>query len=572
MKKESTTTTINLKERILSPEHPLFETWTTIENAGKSVLSSVLDGLSEFSNNALTLSEPQKQIIELNLKELTSEYLGAWVLTDLLAQRSAQGNERRSSKQRMPMYNNEMREVKEINEQVIPHDILVTVLDGTTILRHRAGLKEVVASQPGSFVVDLLGSATSLNAGAHNPWISVIDHAEDFLGIRDNFCVAYHAAVKQGFALPELSKLHPRSKNYNWEGWKNLKVYTEASGSVVNSHAIKTSCAFVEKKTGNQRSKLLAVDGTWCAGVGAGTEATGFNTTAQLDARQNGNHWVDRDLPLPIKENKHIFLQTVKDRLERGDLAGVIIEPVVGDAGIVPADPDLIKDLVNILSQAVDKNGNNFSLPIIVDCVQQGTGRTGNYWGTEHLPKLEEYEGLILTTAKSASNGQPFGFSIIPEHISKEAYPYGQVITSAENGSLLRALVTARIFTNPDVKDLIEENSLAIDEVADEYLPNEYGDFLRGMKMNRGLYVGSNQMVEVAQFSLFMQDGLLTGALPETVRIQPMLLNDPNTTKNIMRTIFNRLEEIRNGQIPQEVSEAIGYSTLPTGLAVNNTS
>ena len=75
------------------------------------------------------------------------------------------------------------------------------------------------------------------------------------------------------------------------------------------------------------------------------------------------------------------------------DVAAVIIEPLQGEGGYIPPDPEFLQ----IIKAACEKHGALF----IADEVQAGTGRTGKMWAIEHAGVelydiLEELTEIML--------------------------------------------------------------------------------------------------------------------------------------------------------------------------------
>lgn len=566
MRKELQLYQVEVQKTVLPECHPFYSEWRLIERVGQKALNSILQGLEIYSEGTLRVSPETHSILTPSLAQLKDFYLRAMLLSEELSERAL--HQRRYCPARVPFHNPRMAAKRDRIDNVFHSASKAWVLDGIVPEAQRAGLKKLfgIDGYPG-IVHDVLGSATSLNLGSHFPWVSIADHYEDHLGIRDNFCTAYHAAIKQGFALPELSKLYP-----NESMWNNLRVFAECSGTIVNSVAIETACAYATKilgwkPDGKKPPRVLAVDGTWAGGYGSAREGTGFGVTKQLEKR-GGNVWVNRCLPIPTIENKEKFLAILREKIASGECAGVFIEPrVIGDLGIIETNETLLSEMIDILKEGF----NGKPVPVILDCVQQGTGRTGNYWGLPDVPELINYPGLILTTAKSASNGQAIGFTVMPAEISNAAYPYSHITTNQMNGSLLRALVVAKIVEHPEIKTAIARKGQIMEDVAGEYGFKIGPEGLRGKVMNRGIYLGNNDLVETVQVALMIQDGILVGALPGTIRIQPMLLEGEETIRNLMHVICRRVKEVKRGNIPKEILAAVNAEDIPTGLAMKST-
>jgi acetylornithine/N-succinyldiaminopimelate aminotransferase len=86
-----------------------------------------------------------------------------------------------------------------------------------------------------------------------------------------------------------------------------------------------------------------------------------------------------------------------------GETAAIIIEPVQGEGGITPVDPQFLK--------AVRAAADEFGLLVIYDEVQCGMGRTGKLFG-------HEWSGVapdIMTIAKALGGGIPIGACLATE-------------------------------------------------------------------------------------------------------------------------------------------------------------
>ncbi|MDH5532815.1 MAG: aminotransferase class III-fold pyridoxal phosphate-dependent enzyme [Candidatus Pacebacteria bacterium] len=471
--------------------------------------------------------------------------------------KNAQSKTRLETK-RISYHNKEMKKFLVMLENTFPQAGNIWVLNGLVFKRQVAGLKDLTGfNNKEGLIIDVLNSAASLSLGAQNPWLTKMDYLEDLLEVRDNICAAYHPGVRQVFTLKKLANLYP-NKNV-----KDVVVHTESSGSVVDSIAIESASAFAEKQLGNVNNKVLAVNGTWAGGYGSAREGSGFGVDNQQVKKAGKNTWVDRCLPAPIKKNRKIFLDLLKEKLSNQKVAGIYLEPdVVGDLGLFSVDKQLL--------EAVKKLMLKHNLPIILDCVQQ-LGRSGSYWGENVDQVFNDYPLLILTTAKSASNGQPFGFVLMPKEIGDCAYPVSQITTNQMNGPLLRSLVVAEILSNKLFQKWLQKKSKDIEKVALKYGFQKNNLGLRGKYLNRGIYVGNNDLVKLVQLTLFIEDGILVGATPNSIRYQPMLLEYSETNLYVAETIFRKVKLVKEGKVSSEVESIYKkMNNTVSGLARDN--
>jgi 4-aminobutyrate aminotransferase/(S)-3-amino-2-methylpropionate transaminase len=83
--------------------------------------------------------------------------------------------------------------------------------------------------------------------------------------------------------------------------------------------------------------------------------------------------------------------------VEASTVAAVIIEPVLGEGGFVPAPPEYLRRIKKICEER--------GIVFICDEIQTGMGRTGKYFAIEYA----DVEPDILLTAKSLASGYPLG-------------------------------------------------------------------------------------------------------------------------------------------------------------------
>ena len=92
-------------------------------------------------------------------------------------------------------------------------------------------------------------------------------------------------------------------------------------------------------------------------------------------------------------------LESVKALMDE-NVCAIILEPVQGEGGIIPSNPDFIKGIRKIC----DDN----DLILIFDCVQCGLGRTGRNFAFEHYDVKPD----IMTLAKAIGCGLPLSATV----------------------------------------------------------------------------------------------------------------------------------------------------------------
>lgn len=102
-------------------------------------------------------------------------------------------------------------------------------------------------------------------------------------------------------------------------------------------------------------------------------------------------------------------IESVKALISKDKTCAVIIEPIQGEGGVNPVDPDF---LVALKQLCVEND-----VILIYDEIQCGLGRSGKLWAHGFLPT--EAHPDILTMAKALGNGFPIGAVMVAEKVEK---------------------------------------------------------------------------------------------------------------------------------------------------------
>lgn len=111
------------------------------------------------------------------------------------------------------------------------------------------------------------------------------------------------------------------------------------------------------------------------------------------------------------------------------DTAAVVVEPVLGEGGYVPASRAFLEGL----RERADRHG----FVLVVDEVQTGVGRTGRFWGHEHFGVAPD----VLVTAKGLASGFPLSGIAASRELMARAWPGSQGGTYGANAVACAAAV-----------------------------------------------------------------------------------------------------------------------------------
>ena len=140
--------------------------------------------------------------------------------------------------------------------------------------------------------------------------------------------------------------------------------------------------------------------------------------------------WVDWN----ISQLDHCFMAIV----DPSHVACVVIEPVVGEGGFLPAPAAWLRRL----RELCDKHG----MLLVADEVQSGMGRTGKLWAMEHSGVVAD----VITTAKSLAAGMPLSAVIGRSDVMEAPHPGGLGGTYSGNPlACVAALAALDMITAP---------------------------------------------------------------------------------------------------------------------------
>jgi len=218
------------------------------------------------------------------------------------------------------------------------------------------------------------------------------------------------------------------------------------------------------------------------------------------------------------------------------DIAGVLMEPIQGEAGaIVPPDD---------FWPAVREMTRHYGVLLIADEVQTGMGRTGKMWGLEHW----NVEPDILAVAKSLGGGvMPISSFCSNEEIWQCMMDPNPFIHTTTTGGGALACSAAIAAINVTLRDRLWEAAAEKGAYMMQHLNRlreEYPDILAritGKGLLIGMHFKNGELGYKAAAGLFKRGVLVAGTLisATTIRIEPPLV----ITYEQMDQVLDRLED-----------------------------
>jgi acetylornithine/N-succinyldiaminopimelate aminotransferase len=285
------------------------------------------------------------------------------------------------------------------------------------------------------------------------------------------------------------------------------KVFFCNSGAEANEAAIKLG----RKVGGRGRHVVVSAYGSFHGRTLATLHATG----------QPEKHEVFQPLPEGFR---HVAWQDL-DALEAAldpSVTAVLLEPVQGEGGVNPATAEYFQGVRRLC----DERGVLF----IVDEIQTGLGRTGEWFGFEHFGVRPD----VVTLAKALGNGVPIGACWARDEVA-EAFRPGDHATTF-GGQPLAAAAARKVLEVMEREDVPRRARDAGKRLTDGLvgLPHVVG--VRGLGLLLAAELAGCDAREVATAAL--EAGLVVNGLsPTALRFAPSLLITDDEVDEALSTL-----------------------------------
>ncbi|HZX55802.1 MAG TPA: acetylornithine/succinylornithine family transaminase [Ilumatobacteraceae bacterium] len=337
----------------------------------------------------------------------------------------------------------------------------------------------------GKRYLDFLGGLAVIGLGHSNPRITqvIAEQAATLLHVSNLF-----ATDKVGQAAIKINEL--------------LEEATGAVGQVFfcnsGAEANETALKLARKFGGRGRHGVISAFGSFHGRTLAALAATG----------QPAKH--EPFFPMP-DGFRHVVYNDIEALEAAVDptVAAVLLEPVQGEGGVLPADDQYLRDVRALC----DERG----LLMMVDEIQTGFARTGEWFGFQHSGVVPD----VVTMAKAMGNGFPVGATWAKHEIAAVFQP-------GDHGSTYSGTALATAVVSAVIDEMREIDAPALAAKRGEYfttklssLPGIAGVRGRGLLLAAELGEGIDAKVVYSQL---LDAGLVTNAVtPTSLRFAPPL-------------------------------------------------
>lgn len=212
--------------------------------------------------------------------------------------------------------------------------------------------------------------------------------------------------------------------------------------------------------------------------------------------------------------------------------AMVIIEPMMGEAGVIVPPAGYLKAAREIC----DRSG----ALLVIDCVQTGMGRTGQWFGYEH----EGIKPDVITLAKGLGGGLPLGAVIA---LGKAA----NALTPGSHGTTFGGNPIACAGANTVISEIKSGNHLSLNAVKGALLRNlispiEGVSEVRGRGLLLGVVVKDGKAKSLA--TVLQRSGFLVNAAnDDVIRIAPAFIITEKQIIAFARAFAEACDEVYRG-------------------------
>ena len=266
--------------------------------------------------------------------------------------------------------------------------------------------KEYVAGTYGRFPVELLCGKGSILTGTDGK--RYIDMGSG-IGVT---CFGTADDAWLSTVTEQLNKLQHTSNLYYTEPCALLakalcektglkKVFFSNSGAEANECAIKVARKYSAEKKGDDCFTIITLVNSF-----HGRTLTTLSATGQDHFHKLFNPLTPGFVHVPAND-----VSALEQAVAACNPAGIMLEVVQGEGGVLPLTAEFV--------QAAENLAKSNDIPLIIDEVQTGNGRTGQLYGYMHFGITPD----IVSTAKGLGGGLPIGATLLGEMVQNVLGP-----------------------------------------------------------------------------------------------------------------------------------------------------
>ncbi len=351
--------------------------------------------------------------------------------------------------------------------------------------------------------LDLLGGIAVNSLGHANPRLvkAIADQAKKFIHCSSLYYIEEQAELAQALVKRTFAD----------------RVFLCNSGAEANEAALKLARTYFYRQ-GTPRRKIITAKQSFHGRTIATATATG-----QEKYNRMFHPLPDGFVHVPFND-----IDAMAKLIDK-DTCAVMLEPIQGESGVIPATREYLTAVRSFCSR--------FDVPLILDEVQTGVGRTGTLYAYEQFGIVPD----ILTSAKGLGGGVPIGAMLATEKYASAFLPGDH--GSTFGGNPLAAAAALAVLKEIDHKNLLQNVqivALLLRKKLTRISKNKSAiKEIRGLGLLVGIEFHQPVAVEIKNKALAA--GFLVGSIGDRVlRLAPPL----NVKKQEIQSFSNFLAEI----------------------------
>ncbi|MBU8848099.1 MAG: acetylornithine transaminase [Desulfobacterales bacterium] len=300
------------------------------------------------------------------------------------------------------------------------------------------------------------------------------------------------------------------------------RVFFANSGAEANEAAIKLARRYFQKKGDKNRFKIITMEQSFHGRTMATLTATG------QDKIKDGFYPLLEGFSyVPFND-----IEALKNEIDE-TVCAVMLEPVQGEGGVIPADPDYLK--------AARELCNDNGILLIFDEIQCGMGRCGTLFAHE----LYNVTPDIMTLAKALGNGLPIGAMMATANAAT-GFDFGSHATTFGGTPLATAaaLAVVNIISQETFLDQVCQKGQYFKDKL-EQLKEKHSRILavRGEGLLLGLEIGLEKDKDAGFFvgELFKKGFIINGIQDKILRFAPPLIIEENQIDRLISALDSLL-------------------------------
>lgn len=220
------------------------------------------------------------------------------------------------------------------------------------------------------------------------------------------------------------------------------------------------------------------------------------------------------------------------EQLMSDRIAAVIVEPIQGEGGVVPAEKDFLYGLRGLC--------DCYGARLIFDEVQCGLSRTGRVWAHQ----FSEVSPDLMTVAKPLAAGLPIGAVLMSQEVASHLSPgiHGSTFAGGPMVTSVARVVFRRL-SSPSMLTQVARMEKLFCELLSPLAQRSCVEQVRGRGLMWGLQFNDSVQAKDLVEDCYRSGVLLAPAGQNTVRMLPPFIVEERHLKTAVKALMTALEQ-----------------------------